>query len=289
MINNIYFYNNYHKGYLHVSRSFVKWLISKLQPINSYYYSHYPNSNLLNDVEVIMLNISDFKKNRKQEWFIENGNLFANTWYGTFGTQCYSSDNGITLKTLYNTFKRGIKESLGILIDEDEYSFFPEIDFSKYETQKIDHFIKSNSQKKVLFCDNMVCSGQSTNFDFASILLSVSQAFPEFLFISTNGKYNGNNIVTVDRVIGKNDDNLNEISYFSNFCNCIVGRASGPFTYCSTKNNVRKKIPMVGFVKDEKMVEDFCKNSVVDHYFGYSCYKSETEKIEIIKKHLREI
>lgn len=240
---NIYFYNAWHNGDLHVSRSFVRYIMKHIKA-DSYNYYH-PNLNkILQDIDG--LNQIPFKKsnidlNDGRGYFKKGNDYYINTWYGSYDFK-YLFGEDMTIFCLYNIFKKTLKELFKFNIDPDPVKFFAKIDYSKFDVKDIDDFILKDNRKKVLICNNTVESFQSNNFDFNPIIRDLADKQPNILFVITNIMNNvileKDNIIYCNTILPKiYDNNLNEISYISRFCDIIVGRYSGPQSFAGTYDN----------------------------------------------------
>jgi hypothetical protein len=132
--------------------------------------------------------------------------------------------------------------------------YLPSIDYSKFETKNIDDYISANGDaKKILICNGPVKSGQSFNPNMKEQLEEVADKHPNVHFICTQ-KFETSklNILFTDHIIADTEgsdkrapwedrqDNIcdmHEISYLSTLCDAIVGKNSGPFVFCETKEN----------------------------------------------------
>jgi hypothetical protein len=141
---------------------------------------------------------------------------------------------------------------LGMYADKEEY--LPSIDFSKFDVSSIDEYIKNTPDfKKVLLCNGPPQSGQSFADDMKQFLEPLAEEHTNIHFICTN-KFETTiqNILFTDDIIIDNEEaetrapwenrqrnncDLQEISYLSEKVDAIVGKNSGPFVFCETKNN----------------------------------------------------
>jgi hypothetical protein len=96
-------------------------------------------------------------------------------------------------------------------------------------------------------------SNQSFQSDLQEEINEFAMMFPDFDFITTKKiEAETNNIIATDDIIKDeeqynlstpwNDRNtmncdLNEISYLSRHCKAIIGKNSGPFVFCETRDN----------------------------------------------------
>ena len=98
--------------------------------------------------------------------------------------------------------------------------------------------IKKEYTKIVLICNGNVNSGQSLNVDLTNTIHMLSNSNPNILFLVTQNIQNDNtNIVNTSELTNTTPDLL-QISLISTFCDVIVGRASGPYCFTHTKDNL---------------------------------------------------
>jgi hypothetical protein len=240
-IEKIILYNSYHNGDIFVSRNLVKFTIENISS-KEYTYIHLNSSKLLQDIPKLKhireyppenIKYSGWKRD-------ENNVLWFNTWYNSYNQQEFG---GCTIQTLFNIFKRGLKENLDFDLPGEPIDYLPTIDFNYFDISKIDNFLSFDPREKVLISNCDVLSGQSENFDFNPIIDYISDIFPQICFIITN--YMNNKLVVKQNIYYFEslikDDNLNEISYLSKFCKILIGRNSGPHTFCFIKENLMDK------------------------------------------------
>jgi hypothetical protein len=247
---NIYFFNPCRNGDIHVSRSYIKDIIKKLGNKNEYYYIQnpiYTSGVILKDLESIKT-IFDINKIDQNSSITKVGeDIFINTWYGQLNMkyfkQTYSKNKAddCSFYILYEIFK-DVYNYLNVEIG-DFFEYIPQIEYNNLNTSKIDFFLSESKKftKKVLVCDNPVQSGQSSNFDFEPVVSNLSEKYKDICFIRTSelDVYSDNVFSTRD-IIQLNSD-LNEISYLSTYCDLIVGRSSGPYTFSLVGDNINNK------------------------------------------------
>jgi len=241
MINKITFFNHFHNGDLHVSRTFVSEIINKLNISGS--YSHNKNEYLLNDLNLTKDSIINIHEKIGAKNKLDS--LFLNTWYGAYD-QKYQNAYGITFDTLYSIFDFHLSSNFGIKLTDihlDASKFFPKIDFSKFKIQNIDdYFNKVSFKYKILICNGEALSGQAVNFPLAQVINYLSEKYTDILFIYTNADkniVNKSNAVSSSSIINYSlPTDLNETAYISTKCNIIVGRASGAYTFSMIQDNM---------------------------------------------------
>ena len=118
--------------------------------------------------------------------------------------------------------------------------YFPSMNYSYFKINEIDKFIAEDNNPKILLCNGPVLSGQCEyNGDMQDIIRTLSKKYLDTTFITTHRiDCNNQNVKYTGDIIQSNESDLNEISYLSKFCNVIIGRSSGPFTFANTKDNM---------------------------------------------------
>lgn len=268
---NVYFVNSCNFGDIHVSRSFVKKII-QLFPENNYYYVHQKPARILLDVDVQQINDLSIAPFRFIEYASQTGinflltpdsikviddNVYINTWYMS-NYRKYYNKYMCTFSSLYQMFN----DYFLILFDNpishyvnNPLDLYPQIDFSKYEIAGIDNFIKNNWHKLILISNGDVLSGQSDNADMSIIINKLASVCSNsnIKIIYTN---KNDNIILRDNVIFSGDIiqcngefDLNQNGYLSTFCDIIIGRASGAYTFATNKINLYRDVKMLSFSK----------------------------------------
>lgn len=227
-------YNYFHNGDIFYSRVLTQALSEKFN-IN-YYHS---NLNLFDDVDYISEFLSipneyDLHRNN-----LESNNI--NTWIGQNGMAYVNTNNPGCSFENYFILVKTILNYLNIEIKKPEY-YLPEINFQKLKNiNSINDQIlslKNKYKKMILISSGPVASGQSYNFDFYQIMNSACLQNSNALILSTMNYDNmPENFINTSSITGTIPDLL-QISYISKFCDIIVGRASGPFCFCHTKENL---------------------------------------------------
>jgi len=234
---NIAFYNAWHNGDLHVSRTFIRYVIENIK-VSSYHYLHNNPRKILQDIPNLQQEKYVFNISNKQGYFKMGDNVYINTWYCSYNNE-YLRNKEMTIFVLFNIFKRTLKEVFNHDMLNDPLFFLPKIDYSKFNIDSINKFLTIDKRKKILICNNEVESGQSENFNFDPVIKTLADQYPDILFLISNMKEHiqKNNIIYCNNIMS-HTSNLNEISYLSKFCNIIVGRLSGPQSFSTVHDNL---------------------------------------------------
>jgi len=232
-INKIVFFNNCNNGDLHYSREFLKYLKKSL-PNKELYVSHFKCPDILKDVG-ITYNLIDTRSILQTPFHTNKDVLFVNTWIGVENGK-WISQGSCTLKNNYKLFEN-IASNLGVTLLSEE-NYIPSIDYDKFNIRNL-NFNGNN----IFISNGPVLSGQSKNFDFAPIINKLAEKyFYCNFFVTQPFETNFSNVIDANKFFYANGkSNLNQLSYLSTFCSIIVGRASGPYCFIHTKQNMYDK------------------------------------------------
>jgi hypothetical protein len=261
-MNTINFFNYFHNGDMFVSKEFVRQIIAELPDFNFGYY-HLNHFKTTKDLNIQFLGAPHFRENIK---FVEdNTTLNINTWIGAYqkihtNEPPHFWNGGINLICLYDVWSFIFEKvnsyfDVKLKIKDSPLDYIPTIIYEYFDLQSCNDFIANRkSTKKILFSNGKAMSGQSFDDDMVLLITDFAKKYPNHDYICTKKfQTDLNNIFFTDDIFEKaletadlktpwNDRHLkncdlNEISYLSNFCEIIVGKNSGPFVYCMTKEN----------------------------------------------------
>lgn len=239
----ILFYNNWHNGDMHFTREFIKDIINKTD-YSEYYYLHTKS-------EKLFLDIPELKISKPNEYCLNNNiflqvndDIYINTWIGTvlFGPLEEKGLNKFdfpALPAFYYLFQY-IYKMLNIQIEQVE-RYVPDINYSVYDIGNIQEYLKKN-KLRVLIENSVIESYQSESFDINYLIHKLSDTFPHIDFILTErSNIVKDNVLHTSDIIMANGNDLNEISYLSNYCFMIIGRSSGPYAFTQVKSNINNR------------------------------------------------
>jgi hypothetical protein len=258
-VNNLYFYNNFHNGDVHYSQEFVKDISSQIQ-YNNCYYLHNNNKKLLRHIPYLKQSkITDSCRSQDHFYWIEN-DLYINTWIGC--EHFKHLKHGCSLYSNYDKYKY-IYDDLKLDLKNIEY-YIPTIDYKYYDIENINEFLKENKKFKVLICNGNALSNQADNINMDTFINKLSDKYKDITFILTDKKHpiKKSNIVYTKDVVNVNYNDLNEISYLSNYCDIIIGKCSGPYCFTHVKRNFYSNKIFIGLCKNEKETIWYDTNTV---------------------------
>jgi len=253
-------YNHFHYGDIFLARMLIKGLSEKF---NIEFY-HNLNVGLFNDIEEIN-EISGVPNNFSVHYSNLPENII-NTWIGQNGMTYVNNSNSPGCN--FDGYYRMITDILNyykIEVREPEY-YLPTINYENLPN--FSHIrekflnVKNKYGKCILISNGPVHSGQSSNFDFSSIVIKLANENPNYLFLTTSKILTDSpNIIYTSDLTNTLPDLL-YISYFSTKSNVCVGRASGPYTYYMTYENI---------YDDSKKIISF--NNNINEGFFYKNHK----------------
>lgn len=256
-MNKITFFNHFHNGDLHICREFVRKIMQKVSTINpaiTFSFAHVNDPCLLSDIPNLGYeNLHTLGLNQFENLNNRNGTVYFNTWYAQQQFR-YMNIYGMTLDCLYAAFNDSCKNLFGFTLDQlgEPSSFIPTIDYSKFPIQSAQEWIHQNPHKKIFISNGHAQSGQAANFLMAPLIADLALAHPEKIFILSNQEGNvllpRNVIYSKDIIRKPSGSDLNENSFITTYCDVIVGRASGVFSYAWTQQNMlQRKMKFVTF------------------------------------------
>ena len=229
-----------------------------------YWHFNHPKVNL--DLMIPLTN-TPHQLDRNVTFYDQGEVMAVNTWIGVWG-DIFAKHGGVNLQSLYESWGQ-IYAKLGLKLHDDPEEYLPSVDYSFYKIDNVNSFVQNSKRKRILICNGKPMSNQSFESDMSSVISKAATAYPEIDFICTKKiSTKALNILFTDDIISdqeifvgpnpfwndraSNTCDLNEISYLSTHCDAIIGKNSGPFVFCETKQNLKDT---------SKIIVSFCKGS----------------------------
>lgn len=260
------FFQHFHNGDLFVSKEYVRQVVSELRNVDVS-YAHFNHEKTMRDLEIPQTATPDasldirLSKSKRSPWYIDYDNhLLINTWCSGFFKQnpeiappTAHGINHLKMRTQWDHIFRLINLKFGTTLSlKEENHYIGKINYSKFNIAPIDDYIATSHRKRILISNGEVMSNQSFKGTMQEIIEPLAMQYLNWdFFCTTRFVTSVDNIHFTDDIIpqdksttselvawSKTNCDLNEISYFSNFCDIIVGRNSGPFVYCMTDKNL---------------------------------------------------
>lgn len=253
----VVFYNHFGNGDIFESREFVKEYMEKI-PAKDYYYAHGKPPRILADIPELQFTDVTEIMNAMNAVTIADDIIYINTWIGRDG-KFVLPGIGCTVEMLYEMHNE-ILRVLGLdPLRKPHFFYVPSIDYSYYNREPVDQFVKEYSQRKVLICNGNAQSSQAINFDITPAIDILAKTLPNIVFILTSeADISRDNVAfTSDIIDSKDGFDLNEISYLSLFCDTHIGRNSGPHVFAQVREN---------WTDPNKVTLSFTKEKCASHF-----------------------
>ena len=210
------FKNDWHKGDCHQVRTFLK-NIALHNPDWKFYRCH-AIERTLHDVpmEYIKELIPDI--------------LVEDVWIARDNHKYIFGFGGITPRG-YSAIFEHICIKHGLVCDTTDY--LPYIDYSLFDIRKVDDFLSIVQKPVVIVSNGDVFSGQISNFSMDPI---VDRLKSFFTIVTTKDRKKPGEYFIGD-IVGREDEDLSELSYLSTKSHGFVGRWSGPSCFVTVKDN----------------------------------------------------
>lgn len=271
----ICFFNHFHNGDIFNSKPFIMDIMSNVQ--TEFYYAHNLSPKIIADLNIGQLPVSGLPLPPKAKIGESDDCYFVNTWIGAY----FEPDGECTLKFSYSMYEKiysYLNDLCGTnLALKPIEEYWPRIDFTKFDIRSVDVFVED--KKIVLLSNGPAHSNQCVyNGDMKNIIEELADKFKNVSFVATK-KFDATkqNIHFTDDIIKTNDSDLNEISYLSKYSDLIVGRSSGPFSFCLTKDNVNNT-KKTFYCFGDKETDCFFHGTPANAQFIFAKYENE-EKI----------
>lgn len=245
----IVFFNLWHNGDLHISRSLVRFIVDWAKTNNiQCEYVHNCYENVLIDIDVRKAD-SRYSLRQQTQTHVKDHILFFNTWYS--GDPGIFNQWGVSFDCLYWSFSKVAKEFLNLELPTDYWALFPEIDYTKYHVKNASDFCTLHSAKrKILISNGRVLSGQIENFNFNPTIDYLAQSYPDYFFLITNPDKNTPihpNVIPTSSIIKSGGCDLNENAFLSRYCDFVIGRYSGAYTFSVNRYNYQRNLKYLVF------------------------------------------
>jgi hypothetical protein len=238
----IVFFNQFHNGDCFVGKEYVRAIVQAL-PAVEFFYAHDNHPDIIKDLPVEYNPLSAFPNLDRMTRVAESADgetVYINTWVGCWQGALFPFGEHINnqrLHAIWSKYFEYLKLPIGAAED-----YLPRIDFTAFDIKAAMDFVQQahmTNQKIVIFCNGSANSGQSRAGNFESTIRLLAADFPNkrFLLTSAIDNLSAPNIYYANEVIPL-ASNLNQIAYISQFSEMIIGKNSGPFTWCQFRSNL---------------------------------------------------
>lgn len=235
----IVFFNQFHNGDCFVGKQYVREIMRQLPGVE-FAYAHDNNAAIISDLGCEHLTLDQIPVIDRMTRVAEGDNgdtIYINTWVGCWQGQMFPFGEHINFQRLHNIWREYFTYLKLEFEDGNPDHYLPTIDFSKYDIETAKQWAVEHA-KYVLICNGSADSGQSGVGDLHRAIDLLSERLPNYHFLVTQKlPYNKPNIVYTADIFHLESD-LNQIAYISQWSELIVGKNSGPFTWCQHRDNL---------------------------------------------------
>lgn len=246
MIRNICFYNHWHNGDVFAGKAFVQMLQATL-PAYHYMYALAGDPHIIADLNCDCGHVNQLPAEITDsiQGAVVQDTLFINTWIGVYMHQvALPGEHHGNYPNLYRMWCH-IYESIGPILQiglrmpDSVWCAVSKTHWSAYNCVPADQFVACHEHnKKLLFCNGAVRSGQSVWSDMSEVTQELARTHTDWQIICTQ-KFDTDlaNIHFTQNIFQQACD-INEIAYLSTKCDFIWGKNSGPYMFCHVQDNV---------------------------------------------------
>ena len=246
------FFNQFHNGDCFVGREYVAKMTQLLPDGVKVSYAHNNNPAILEDIyqkydieHLGLNNIPPMDRMTKVAMSEDKETVYVNTWVGCWQGELFPFGEHINFTRLHEIWRQYFTY-FNLPFNEDKDEYLPDVDLSCINTKLVDVFVVdtlpldiSYEQPVVLFCNGPANSGQSGVGDFKYSIERLVKAYPKLIFIATHKlDVISDNLYYTDDIFKDVESDLLLITYLSQFAMLIVGKNSGPFSFCQNQANL---------------------------------------------------
>ena len=237
----IIFFNQFHNGDCFVGKQYVAEIIRQLPDIE-FSYAHNNHPDIIKDLGIEHLqlgNIPPMDRMTRVGESPDKETVFVNTWVGCWQGTMFNHGEHINFVRLHNIWREYFKY-FNLQFVEDPNYYLPRIDDTKFDMKAADDWWTEHGDKSaILICNGTANSGQSRVGDLTQCISKLAADNPDINFIVTHRvNVTSPNIYYTDDIFANLENDLNQIAHLAGGCDVIVGKNSGPFSYCQNAENL---------------------------------------------------
>lgn len=241
----IVFFNQFHNGDCFVGKQYVAEAVRQLRvryPDLSVAYAHGNDPAIIKDLGLehrTLDQIPQLDRMTRVGMSPDQETVYVNTWVGCWQGSMFKYGEHINFVLLHGIWREYFKH-LELEFVEDPNYYLPVIDYAQYDVSQAESWIQQHGDRPaVLFCNGTANSGQSRVGDLTQTIDMLSSTYKDYNFVVTHKlDLERENIYYTDDIFAGQASDLNQIAYLAGSCDWIVGKNSGPFTYCQNASNL---------------------------------------------------
>jgi hypothetical protein len=235
------FFNQFHNGDCFVGKQYVAEIVRQLPDVEiSYAHGNHPD--IIKDLGIKHLGLDALPAMDRMTRVGQSADkqtTYINTWVGSWQGTMFNFGEHINFVRLHNIWREYFKY-LNLEFIEDPNYYLPRIDETKFDFTAADNWYKEHGAKSsILICNGSADSGQSRVGDLTTCIIQLANEMPEVNFLVTHRvNVTNSNIYFTDDIFKDLECDLNQIAYLAGGCDVIVGKNSGPFSFCQNQDNL---------------------------------------------------
>jgi hypothetical protein len=205
-------------------------------------YAHGNHASIIADLDVKHLTLDQIPDIDRMTRVAENketDTTYINTWVGCWQGTLFPFGEHINFIRLHSIWREYFKH-LNLQFIEDPNYYLPKINFDKFDVTPADAWYDDQGHRPtILICNGPANSGQSRASDLTQCITELSKILPDVNLVVTHRvAAQGTNIYFTDDIFTGIESDLNQIAYLAKGADIIVGKNSGPFSYCQNAHNL---------------------------------------------------
>jgi hypothetical protein len=237
----IIFFNQFHNGDCFVGKQYVAEIMRQLPDIE-FAYAHNNHADIIKDLGIEHLGLNNIPPMDRMTRVGESPDkqtVFINTWVGCWQGTMFNHGEHINFVRLHNIWREYFKY-LKLEFIEDPNYYLPRIDDTKFDMTAADAWFNDHGDRpSVLICNGNANSGQSRVGDLTNCITKLADDHPEInILVTAKINISRPNIYYTDDIFNALENDLNQIAYLAGGCDIVVGKNSGPFSYCQNATNL---------------------------------------------------
>jgi len=237
----IVFFNQFHNGDCFVGKQYVAEIMRQLPEVE-FSYAHDNHPDIIKDLDIRHVKLADMPQLDRMTRVGQSPDketTYINTWVGCWQGTMFNFGEHINFQRLHNIWREYFKY-LGLDFVEDPNHYLPRIDHTKFDVSGALAWLNEHGDRPtLLFCNGPANSGQSRVGDLTQCIDMLSKTFKDWNFVVTQRlDLKAANIYYTNDIFAGLESDLNQIAYLAGGCDIIIGKNSGPFTYCQNQENL---------------------------------------------------
>jgi len=237
----IIFFNQFHNGDCFVGKGYVRDMMEQMPDIE-FSYAHNNHADIIRDLGIPHLGLNEIPLMDRMTRVAESTDketVYINTWVGCWQGTKFPHGEHINFQRLHAIWQEYFAYFKLDWTEDPDY-YLPEIDYSCFDVSGADSWLRDHKdQRLVLVCNGSANSGQSGMSDFTHSIGQLAAEFPDINFVCTSpSSLTAANIYYTRDINAGLESDINQISYLSQWSELIIGKNSGPFSYCQNRANL---------------------------------------------------